>query len=186
MMSEIDGKPAYIFAFGDEKERTVKGIREVLTPAGYIAEHKIGIVLLDVHGRGYDVFKDRDDRGLMSTYRGMQIANLIRNFSCHPADLFSCLVVGKRGQDGPVPEHYARALKRVEALIGADERARILEMVPDNLEEVILTCETNGFVIDPNEIYEEVQRGRIRPPYSKALIRTIDRALDNPVAQKST
>ena len=132
--------------------------------AGYNEAHSIGIGL--AYESGDSIFHGYSHPGyrlVITSYRAMKILELVREFRYEKDTLDACWYLGHReipncrswDSAGPNPDN-------ILAEMGDSARQRILNMVPENLDDIVTMLQGNDIDFDGWEIEEEVKNGVIR------------------------
>lgn len=94
---------------------------------------------------------------LITSFRGMKIAQELKEFQNNI--LCYCWYGGNR-KVHPADQHYVDS---IEAKIGRKKREEILEMVPENLDQVLSLIKEKNIDFDTSELEEEIKEDRIKP-----------------------
>jgi hypothetical protein len=112
-------------------------------------------------------------KSLMTSYRGMKVAEELKEFS--NGALCECWYAGSRS----VSESGKYYVDSIEAKIGRKKREEILKMVPPNLDQILISMKEKNIDFDVPELKYEMRKGRIRStPVIKGVIDDYNRSLE--------
>lgn len=144
-----------VFAKGELGEKVIDGEIKLASPIACDGGLEMGTGLAYEDGKatfwGLGLPKK-----VIASYRGMKIAELVEEFG--HSTLAACWYSGNRN----VHASEQRYVDEIVAKIGKPARERILEMVPENFDDVITMLQEKGVHFAGWEIEEEVENGVLR------------------------
>jgi len=151
---EVLGMLLTIFAEGEWEEREIKGKRRLAYPIAYDYGSFMGTGL--VYGYRKIELALATPKMVIASWRGMKTAELVKEFGDNT--LIACWHAGNRHVS---PEHQ-KYIDEIEAKIGKYARERILETVPEDLEDILAMLQERGIYSDGWEIEEEIRNGTLK------------------------
>jgi hypothetical protein len=171
-----------VFAKGELGEKVVNGKIKLAYPIACFDDHPLYYCCSMGTGLSYEDGRAEfwgliGPKRVIASYRGMKIAELVKEFG--HGTLAACWYAGNRYFHPSDSER--KYVIEIEAKIGKRVRERILEMVPENFDEIITMLQEKGlYDIDCFEIEQEIKEGRLKPtPKIQAYLDDYHRRADD-------
>lgn len=148
----------YIFSVGELSKKIVHGVEKQVYPVAAYDNIRMGVGLKPCGEDISNFFGPVSPRLVIASYRGMKIAELVREFG--KGTLMACYFAGNR--DEQIPSFFRDIAKTAENIIGKPARERILETVPEDVGSILENLNSHNILFDDSEIEDEIKRGTLK------------------------